>query len=110
MHARIGDDSGRGVQRHRDDRQTAPDAGGENANAAAECPDGNDSEVGILTRRATACCARGSGLARRQIRLTATLTTALVTAIELRPCAAARGPGRPPDGCQHPATPIHTRE
>ena len=27
VHARIGDDSGRGVQRHRDDRQTAPDAG-----------------------------------------------------------------------------------
>ncbi len=78
-----------------------------NANAEAECPDGNDSEVGIPTCRSSGTRAPSrSGRSLRPSRLAPWLTTALLTATQARPCAAARAPGRPPNTASRPAVAI----
>lgn len=81
------------------------------ANATAQWPEGNDSEVGICT-----CLAIGtpsparSGRGRRPTRFTARLTRALVAATEIRPCAAARRPDRPPTSAIAAADVIYSNE
>ena len=82
-----------------------------NAAADAECPDGNDVDVGIGTHRAsgTSCCFL-AGRSRAPISFIGWLTTRDAAPIAATPVAAARRPRGPPTTASTPAIRNHGLE
>ena len=94
--ARVGDQRGEALQRDRATGSTWPTPVAK-AKAAAECPEGNEVETGILVCRASGTCsATRSGRRRPPSGFIPRFTTVAVTPTETRPLAAARRPRRPP--------------
>ena len=81
------------------------------AAADAECPDGNDVEVGMATQRSwgTPCSCR-AGRSRRPRRFIGWLLTSEAAPIAATPVAAARRPRGPPTTASRPATRNHGLE
>jgi hypothetical protein len=82
-----------------------------NAKAAAVWPEGNEPELGILTRgRPTPNSPLRSGRRRGMSGLKGRLTTAEVTPTDAIPCTAARVPFRPPASASKSESPTEIRE
>jgi hypothetical protein len=81
------------------------------ANAEAECPEGQDVELGISTWRVTGTsCVSRSGRRRLPSGLSTRLTTAEVSAIAARPFSVARRPRLPPNAARSAEQPSHNLE